>query len=44
MTKKEFDCVRMMRDIRDKLSERYQDREVQRKALERVRRKYGFYE
>ena len=39
--KKEFDCVRMMRKIREKLGERYLDPAVEEKELEAVRKKYG---
>jgi len=39
---KEFDAVRMMREIRDKLSKRYsEDPEAERRDLEAIRRKYG---
>jgi hypothetical protein len=41
--KKTFDCVKMMRDIRTKLSRRYiKHPEVLERDLEEIRRKYGF--
>ena len=44
MKDKEFDAVRMMREIRDKLSKRYsEDQEAERRDLQDIRRKYmGF--
>ena len=37
-----FDAVRMMGEIRDKLSKRYsEDPEAERRDLQGVRRKYG---
>ena len=43
--KKTFDCVKMMRDIRTKLSRRYiRYPELLERDLEEVRRKYGFPE
>jgi len=43
--KKTFDCVKMMRDIRTKLSRRYiKHPEVLERDLEEIRRKYGFPE
>ena len=41
MAEKGFDCVRMMRDIRDKLHERYKDPGRQEADLKRIREKYG---
>lgn len=42
MKDKEFNTVRMMREIRDKLSKRYnEDPEAERRDLQDVRRKYG---
>ena len=42
MKDKKFDAVRIMREIRDKLSKRYgEDLEVEKRDLEDVRRKYG---
>ena len=39
---KKFDAVRMMREIRDKLSKRYsEDPEAERRDLQDIRRKYG---
>ncbi len=41
MKDKRFDAVRMMRDIRDKLSEMYtKDPEAEKRDLEAIRRKY----
>ncbi len=41
--KKTFDCVKMMRDIRTKLSRRYiRHPELLERDLESIRRKYGF--
>jgi hypothetical protein len=41
MKKKKFDSVKLMRKIRDKLSERYlKNPEQERKDLEQIRRKY----
>ncbi|MBS4028889.1 MAG: hypothetical protein KGZ58_09640 [Ignavibacteriales bacterium] len=41
---KEFDAVKMMRDIRDKLSKRYSlHPELEQKDLERIRKKYNMY-
>ena len=43
--KKTFDCVKMMRDIRTKLSRRYiRHPELLESDLEEIRRKYGFPE
>lgn len=40
--KKEFDAVRIMRDIRDRLSERYtKNPELEERELEETRQKYG---
>jgi len=42
MNNKEFDAVRMMREIRDKLSKRYaRNPEAEKRDLEDIRRKYG---
>jgi hypothetical protein len=42
MKDKKFDAVKMMREIRDKLSETYsKDPEAEKKDLETIRRKYG---
>jgi len=38
---KQFDCVKMMREIRNKLSERYKDPAIEEKELNLVRKKYG---
>jgi hypothetical protein len=41
MKKKEFDSVKLMRDIRDKLTKRYlENPELESKDLEKVRKKY----
>ncbi len=40
MKDKEFDSVKMMRDIREKLSESFQDPEVEDQALAKIRKKY----
>lgn len=43
--KKNFEAVKMMRDIRDKLSDRYiKNPELQEKDLDEIRRKYGIKE
>ena len=43
--KKTFDCVKMMRDIRTKLSRRYMKHpELLERDLEQIRRKYDFPE
>ena len=40
--KKEFDAVKMMREIRDNLSKKYtEDPEAEKKDLEEIRKKYG---
>ena len=42
---KKFDCVKMMRDIRDKLTERYlQNPELEMEDLEKIRKKYNLYQ
>lgn len=42
---KSFDCVKMMRDIRDKLSKRYAAHpELLDKDMVEIHRKYGFPE
>ena len=38
---KEFDCVKLMREIREKLSELYRDFNREKQDLEIIRRKYG---
>jgi len=39
--KKKFDSVKMMRDIRDKLGERYlKNPELEKKDLDKVRKQY----
>jgi hypothetical protein len=41
MKNKEFDAVKMMREIRDELSKRYmKDIEAEKRDLEEIRRKY----
>ncbi len=43
--KKTFDCVKMMRDIRTKLSRRYTKHlELLERDLKEIRKKYGFPE
>ena len=40
--KKDFDSVKMMRDIRDRLYRMYEKNpELRQKNLERIRKKYG---
>ena len=42
MKNKKFDAVRMMREIRDRLSKRYiEDPEAEREDLQDIRRKFG---
>ncbi len=42
MKDKKFDTVRMMKEIRDKLSEIYtKDPEAEKRDLEAIRKKYG---
>lgn len=42
MKDKQFDAVRMMREIRDKLSKRYsEDPEAEKRDLQGIRKKYG---
>ncbi len=42
MRDKKFDAVRMMREIRDKLSKRYsEDPEAEKRDLQGIRKKYG---
>lgn len=42
MKDKKFDAVKMMREIRDKLSKRYsEDPEAEKRDLEGIRKKYG---
>ncbi|MHA1432188.1 MAG: hypothetical protein ACTSRV_17620 [Candidatus Freyarchaeota archaeon] len=44
MNNKKFDAVRMMREIRDKLSKRYaRNPEAEKRDLEDIRRKYGSF-
>jgi len=39
---KKFDAVKMMREIRDRLSKRYREHpELEERELEAVRRRYG---
>ena len=38
---KDFDAVKMMREIRHRLSERYQDSGTEEQELLQVRKKYG---
>ncbi len=38
---KQFDSVQMMREIRDRMSERYSDPEIEERELEQIRTKYG---
>ena len=41
-TKKRFDAVQMMRDIREKLSEKYwKHPDILKKEMEAIRKKYG---
>ena len=45
MKDKKFDAVRMMREIRDKMSERYgEDMEAEERDLQDIKRKYGIKE
>lgn len=45
MKKKKFDAVKMMRDIRDKLTERYSTNpELEISDLKKIRRKYKIKE
>ncbi len=40
--KKKFDAVKMMRDIRNNLSQKYSDNsELEENELEQIRKKYG---
>lgn len=42
MKDKKFDAVRMMREIRDKLSKIYsKDQEAQKRDLQEIRERYG---
>ena len=42
MKDKKFDAIRMMREIRDKLSKRYsKDPKAERRDLQDIRKKYG---
>ncbi len=38
---KEFDCVKLMREIREKLSELYKNPDIEKEELLRIRKKYG---
>lgn len=41
--KKEYDCVKMQREIRDKLSKRYiKNPDLQRKELEEVKKEFSY--
>jgi len=43
MNKKQFDCVELMRNIRDKHRKKYQrNPELRKKRLQEIRKKYGF--
>lgn len=45
MEDKKFDAVKMMREIRDKLSKIYsKDPEVEKRDLQKIRKKYGIRE
>ena len=45
MKDKQFDTVRMMREIRNKLSKRYgEDPEAEKRDLKDIRKKYGIKE
>lgn len=45
MKDKKFDAVKMMREIRDKLSKIYsKDSEVEKRDLREIRKKYGIRE
>jgi hypothetical protein len=42
-SEKKFDAVKMMREIREKLSEKYwKHPEIMKKDLEEIRKKYNF--
>ena len=42
MNEKEFDAVKMMRDIRDRLSMKYAENpDAEERDLEKIREKYG---
>jgi len=41
MLRKDYDSVKMMREIRDKLSERFRDSATEEQELQRIREKYG---
>jgi len=43
VTKEKIDAVKMMREIREKLSEEYQDFETEKKDLEKIRKKYNLH-
>jgi len=44
MKDKEFDAVKMMREIRNGLSKKYiEDPEAEKRDLEEIRKKYGIY-
>jgi len=41
--KKEFDCVKMMRDIREKLRKEYEENpELRQKRLKEIHKKWNF--
>ncbi len=40
MKAKKFDSVKMMREIRNKLSEKYNDSQLEERDLKKVRKKY----
>ncbi len=43
--KRKFDTVKMMREIRDKLSHKYlENPDLERKDLKKIRKKYGIKE
>lgn len=43
MSTKKFDCVELMRSIRDKHRSKYtKDPELRKKRLQAIRKKYGF--
>ncbi len=44
MKDKEFDCVKIMRNIREKLSKIYRDVNAEIEELKKIREKYGIRE
>jgi len=44
MRNKEFDCVKIMRTIREKLSKLYRDINIETEDLKKIREKYGISE